>query len=151
MCSFCINAFVVWSTTDIGIRRAVPKMFEWKTKMINICILDSHPLFNFFFACISLFQKWSRYSLIYVICFYGVFCVCLAMWSLLYKCGLFSFFEFNFQFFKFQFYIFFSILSCYIACLIKYVSTTYIIGIPLAAAEPCGTMDTMRVRVCHIC
>ena len=74
-------------------------------------------------------------------------------------CGLFYtnvvyfffFFEFNFQFFKFQFYIFFPILSCYIACLIRYVCTTYIIGIPLAAAEPCGTMDTMRVRVCHIC
>ena len=56
------------------------------------------------------------------------FCVYL-MWSIF-------FFEFNFQFFKFQFYLFFSILSCYIACLVRYLSTTYIIGIPLAAAEP---------------
>ena len=72
-------------------------------------------------------------------------------------CGLFYtnvvYFSFRVQFSIFQASVLFflSILSCYIACLIRYVSTTYIIGIPLAAAEPCGTMDTMRVRVCHIC
>ena len=73
-------------------------------------------------------------------------------------CGLFYtnvvYFLFSSSIFNFSNFIsIFSFLffPCYIACLIKYVSTTYIIGIPLAAAEPCGTMDTMRVRVCHIC